>query len=453
LSPELQADIERALATEQQQVTAAASSLRLAGSVLFSVLAVVAWRVTGRGDWAAYLLPLGVYLMLSAIFFGLRRRPVMLKAAWVPPLVDVACVGVLQLRTLPLSPFPSGVAGFSLGIFGLLVALSALTLRGRLIYLAAVASIAAQCVLMRAANVSVAPMIAAAVVLLLEARALYALTYRVRSFLFDLASAEAERQVERRQVEALKDARATIESMLTESRGHNDQLLRLQRDKDQLTQLLVHDLRAPLTVVIGGVELALVRLERAGAPPKIGEDLESAKAQAVRLTSMINDLLGIAKLEEGALPLRREALPVEPLMMQIEAQLGRFDPKKKLVIEALIEPGLMVDADPGLMRRVLENLASNAVRYTPDGRRLRLSAVCEGKDVVLRVQNDGPPLPLELQQRLFEKYQQETGTRSGWGLGLYFCRLVLEAHGGGIAIENAPGWDVTMALRLPALVA
>jgi signal transduction histidine kinase len=450
VSPELQANIDEMLKKERQGVAGTAATVRLVAAALFLALTFTGWQVTGGSDWSVYVIPMTLYASVSVLGFTFRRHPVVVSAAWFTTLLDVGLVCVVQLRTLPISRFPAGVAGFTLGIFSLLVALSALSLRGRLIYLTAVAAIGAQCVLMQAAHVTVMPMAAAAVVLLLEARTLHALTHRLQRFLRNLATAEVKRQFEARKIDELERAGHMIESLLAEAREKNAQLLKLQEDKERFSQLLVHDLRAPLTIIKSGLDLALQVVDRAQPPMDIAEDLHSSKTGVARLTGLINDLLGIAKLEESRLPLRVQSIALDVLLGEAEAQAARFDPRKKLVVEAVLAPGLAVNADPSLMRRVLENLVSNASRHTPEGRRLRVSAIRDGDHAILRVQNDGPCISPELRGRLFEKYQQATEARSGWGLGLYFCRLVLDAHGGTIAVEDAPGWNVSMVLRLPA---
>jgi signal transduction histidine kinase len=113
---------------------------------------------------------------------------------------------------------------------------------------------------------------------------------------------------------------------------------------------------------------------------------------------------------------------------------------------------LALEADRALLTRVVENLAANAARHTPQGGRMRLEAREQDDEVVLAVHNDGRPIPPDAREQLFDKFAQggaERSVRSGWGLGLYFCRLAVEAHGGRIGVEEVAGWSTSFVVRLP----
>ncbi|HEY0880915.1 MAG TPA: ATP-binding protein, partial [Archangium sp.] len=106
--------------------------------------------------------------------------------------------------------------------------------------------------------------------------------------------------------------------------------------------------------------------------------------------------------------------------------------------------------------RALENLCSNALRYTPAGGRIQLEAVQRDETLVFAIRNDGPTIPLEARPRLFDKYVQAGSThenrRAGWGLGLYFVKIALDAHGGKVQVTDAPGWATSFELSLPNAV-
>jgi signal transduction histidine kinase len=98
----------------------------------------------------------------------------------------------------------------------------------------------------------------------------------------------------------------------------------------------------------------------------------------------------------------------------------------------------------------MENLMSNALRYTPTAGKILVAARAEPGTVIVSVHNSGQPIPRMLQGRIFEKFDRGVGDkRRGWGLGLYFCRLAVAAHGGTIAVEDVPGWPVSFVIRLP----
>ena len=448
VSEELARDIDRAFQIDRQDAQATAAAFRFVSALAFLLFTLVVFRLTGKADWSSYLPPLVLYSIVSAVVFALRRQSFANSLTVVAALMDVWLIGTVQLQTMPLSPFPAGVAGFSLGIFALLVGLNALTFRSSIIYLTAGAGAVVECVLIRAAHVSTPPMIAAVLVLVIEARALQMLTHRLQTFLVSLAGAEAERQFERRKVAEIEASRQTIESLLVASREQNEQLVRLQQDKERLSQVLVHDLRSPLSVVIASIDIAQMQLS--DCPAEVKADLDAARASSFRLAAMINGILDIAKLEDGALPIQREPVDMCELVETIARETAPLRLAKHLNLELASAPPLGVEVDRSLLTRVIENLAANATRYTPPGGAMRLAAAREGDIVSIRGQNPGQPLGETLRSRLFAKYQQEEPGRGGWGLGLYFCRLVLEAHGGTIAVEDAPDWSVSMVIRLPA---
>lgn len=449
LSPELKQDIDRALEHEREQAISAGAAVRSIGSVVIATVIAVAWRITGQESWWVYLAPLSLYAVVATCIFAFRRSPFVKGAGGMVVLLDVFVVAGVQIRTLPLSPFPAGVAGFSLGLFALLVVLNAVTFSGPVIYLAAASSAIAQCVIMTKAGIDVASMIVAAAVLLLEARVLHVISSRLQKILTGLASAEVERRFEQRKIAEIESSKQVIETMLTDSHRQNELLRQLQLDKDRLSQLLVHDLRSPLTVITGTVDLVEMRQDIPNIPGSVGEDLETIRATAMRLSGMISDILGISKMEDGKLELKPERIQLQTLVETLAVQTRRANSQRQIVVQADAPEELAIDGDASLIRRVLENLLSNGARYTPQGKKLLLTARRDGSHAVLTVQNEGTPIDQELRERLFEKYQQAKSTRGGWGLGLYFCRLALDAHGGTIAIEEKDGWATSFVLRLP----
>src|SRR6185295_20162074 len=106
--------------------------------------------------------------------------------------------------------------------------------------------------------------------------------------------------------------------------------------------------------------------------------------------------------------------------------------------------GVVVKADPGLLQRVIDNIVDNAKRHTPNGGKIRLEARREGASVTIHISNNGPPIPPEARARVFEKFGQAgKGPRNTFGLGLYFSRLVLEAHGGRISVVSTDDWPTS----------
>ncbi|MBF5042450.1 HAMP domain-containing histidine kinase [Aggregicoccus sp. 17bor-14] len=428
--------LDAALQQQRQRAVAMGARVRLVGAALLLPLVSALWLLGGE-DWKPYVLPLALYFASALALFLLRERRGVAVRALVQSLLDVVLVFWVQHEALPVSPFPAGVAGFSLGLFGLLVVLSGLTLSLRVTLLTAALGTLAQVALMREAGVGLGAQLVAGVVLFLIASVSQFGALRVRSLALGLTRVEVERQLEHRRVEEVEAAHA--------------QLQRLQREKDALSELVVHDLRSPLTAVL--LNLEWLASEVGPERPQWAESLRDCEALARRLTGMVTDLLEVSRLEEGRLTLKRTALSAARLVDEVRRQAAPLARTKGLQVEASVPPSLEVVADRALLTRVMENLAANAARHTPKGGRMQLEAQLRDDEVLLAVHNDGRPIPPPAREHLFDKFAQgsdEKNARSGWGLGLYFCRLAVEAHGGRIQVEDVPGWSTSFVVRLPS---
>jgi signal transduction histidine kinase len=219
----------------------------------------------------------------------------------------------------------------------------------------------------------------------------------------------------------------------------------LERLRDDMTQMLVHDLRTPLTSIIMGLDL-LPLYQRAGAQEAQAETLDRTRQAARSLLAQINLLLDMSKLEAGRMELERMSCFLPPLA---NAVFGLVEPiaqanhqRLRLAIPSDLPE---FPADLNLLRRVLENLLGNAcniilgAQYDPQQRQIEIW-----------VQDAGPGVPANMREQIFEKYGQvRAAARKGTGLGLTFCRLVVEAHGGRIGVADAPDRGSVFSFRLP----
>jgi two-component system heavy metal sensor histidine kinase CusS len=451
-SPALISDalLEQSTRRERARALAVATSVRLAGAVAFVVLGLFS---RARPEFHAYLPMLGIYALIALVFFLLRHKPISPRLAWLSGLIDVGAIYVMQREAIPLSNLPRVLATFSLGPLALMVTLSALTLQTRAIVVTAGAAIVGQALLMQQALMPVGAMLAGGVVIAFMAVVSQAVLRRLRFLVLDLSEAEVKRHLEQRRRTETDAAKQTIERMLAEAQAQNQRLGRLQREKESLVQLIVHDLRSPLNAVMLSLEYVAQEVKSRQAGSDLTEALEDARSTAHRISGMVSQILDTAKLEEGRLDLEWAPLSTSDLLKRVRQQLAPMARDKRVEVRVEAPPDLAVRGDARLFGRVVENLLSNSIRHTPSGGKILLAAARVGGDCLLSVHNNGEPIHAADRERIFAKFEQGSseGPRlGGWGLGLYFCRMVVEAHGGRISVEDVEGWTASFVVQLPA---
>jgi two-component system sensor histidine kinase/response regulator len=249
-----------------------------------------------------------------------------------------------------------------------------------------------------------------------------------------------------RDVSALRRAQWDLERA-------NAELLDLQRRQSELSSLIVHDLKSPLTTIIGTAE---IMLEDQPAPDRTREDLRSIQQAARSMHRMAMDLLDVAMSEDGALLPRLEPIDVAQLVSTVRGAMSfRAKERNQDIVVSLDELALPTwKLDEELMRRVLQNLVDNCIKYGPAGGTIGIDAASASTRLAISVRDRGNGVPEDLRERIFEKYARigrEASGRTGdsRGLGLRFCRLAVEAHGGRIWVEdNRPG--AIFRVELPA---
>ncbi len=223
--------------------------------------------------------------------------------------------------------------------------------------------------------------------------------------------------------------------------AHANQLRR------QMTADIAHDLRTPLSVILGYSE-ALADGKLSGAP----ETYEAMYIQAQQLNRLIEDLRTLSLADAGQISLMRR--PVEPRGLLEHTALAYLPAAEGRDVSLSVEGETVppVSVDPDRLLQVLGNLVGNALRHTPNGGRVVLSAARSNDDLLLRVQDSGPGIPVEDLPYIFDRFYRGDKARQSdgaSGLGLAIARSLVEAHGGRITAANAPGGGALFTIALP----
>ncbi len=228
-------------------------------------------------------------------------------------------------------------------------------------------------------------------------------------------------------------------------------LQEVEKMRDDLTRMIIHDLRTPLTSVITGMQTLEV-VGDLNADQR--EMMEIAIVGGETLLGMINALLDVERLEDGSMPLDRTALSAADLITFAIGQVASLAEGERLALvqqAAADLPPLL--GDEGKLRRTLVNLLGNAIKFTPPGGTVTVGASNADGFVQFWVSDTGEGIPAEAFERIFEKFGQVASRRGGrgmsTGLGLTFCKLAVEAHGGRIEVESLPGQGSTFRFTIP----
>jgi signal transduction histidine kinase len=225
----------------------------------------------------------------------------------------------------------------------------------------------------------------------------------------------------------------------------------IERAKDQLIGVVSHELRTPIGAVQGALQL-LTRLLPSDLGEKPKELLALASRNAARLLALVNDLLDLERLEAGQLTMERRSVSIAEIFAIARDATAPLAEQRGVKLEW--DPGeLVVSADPDRLARVVINLVGNAVKFTPDGKRVTISAAQTAEDIVVRVHDEGRGIPPEAIDRIFERFTQvarsDAVEKGGSGLGLTIARAIVLAHGGRIWVESEMGQGSTFSFSLP----
>ncbi|GAB4503900.1 MAG: sensory box histidine kinase PhoR [Anaerolineales bacterium] len=227
-------------------------------------------------------------------------------------------------------------------------------------------------------------------------------------------------------------------------------LKQLDRMKNEFIHTVSHDLRSPLTSVLGYTEL----IERVGAlNEQQVEFINRIRISVESITSMVNDLLDMSRLEAGFDARRDFVHPESTLKFALDTVEGQLQ-LNNLTLVTDIQPDLPnLRGNPIRLRQLFDNLIGNAIKYSPPGGMISVSLHAEGQQIIFKISDQGPGILPQEQNRIFEKFYRASNTPegvSGSGLGLAIVKSIVDAYQGRIWVESAPGKGSTFFVVLPA---
>lgn len=224
----------------------------------------------------------------------------------------------------------------------------------------------------------------------------------------------------------------------------------LQERQADLTRMISHDLRNPLTAVQGHAQYLLRALARAGGQEKLQRSAESIFTGARRMDAMIQDLVDMVRSESGQLQTKPTSLELGPFVEELRHRFGDVLDTHRIRVDipSVLAP---VWADPNRLERTFVNLMSNALKYSDPGTEVVVSAELSGSDVVVSVADSGAGISAEDIDHIFDRFYRTRGARKteGLGLGLYITRMMVEAMGGQIWVKSETGQGSTFSFSLP----
>jgi two-component system NtrC family sensor kinase len=228
-------------------------------------------------------------------------------------------------------------------------------------------------------------------------------------------------------------------------------LKELDRIKSDFVNTVSHDLRSPLTAILGYIEL----IERSGPTNELQKDfIHRVEASVQAITALINDLLDLGRIEAG-FDARKEVVPFGTIIQFTLDGLRNHITDKKLSLEvSLPDTPSNVLGNPVRLRQMVTNLIGNAIKYTQVGGKVRLLLQCEAGQLIFQVRDNGPGIPAADQPYIFDRFYRASNVLHdipGTGLGLAIVKSIVENHHGRIWVESIPSAGTSFTVVLPTL--
>lgn len=245
---------------------------------------------------------------------------------------------------------------------------------------------------------------------------------------------------------------AYTKSLFDQLQENYEKLKELEKLRDNLTNMIVHDMRTPLMGINGYLQL-LQMGAKDNLTEKQNQYVIKASNSVSNLMEIVNSLLDVSKLEEGEMKLDLQQCDLRNLVKDAFEMLGSLKDKLNIYFKPPKKP-IFVQCDPDLITRVISNLVGNAIKFTPEAGKVKISIKKEDNQARFAVTDTGYGIPPEYQTKIFEKFGQveiiEKKQKYSTGLGLTFCKLTVEAHGGEIGVDSILEQGSTFWFVLPA---
>jgi two-component system OmpR family sensor kinase len=237
-------------------------------------------------------------------------------------------------------------------------------------------------------------------------------------------------------------------SMLEEKLAQEQRLALLQRN---FVSMASHEFRTPLTIIDGHAQ-RLIKLKDRAATDEINERASKVRGAVLRITHLIDNLLNTSRLFDGGggLYFRPEEIDLASLLREVTQLHREIAPGSQIKEKRRTAPLQMI-GDPKLLFQVFSNLLSNAIKYSPNGGLIEISAEIHSEHVVVAIEDHGIGIPAKDLDQLFERYHRGSNVSGivGTGVGLYLVKMVVDLHGGSVAVDSQEGQGSRFTLRLP----
>ncbi len=231
-----------------------------------------------------------------------------------------------------------------------------------------------------------------------------------------------------------------------------EQLRKLEELRDNLVHMIVHDMRSPLTSMKGFLEL-LDMVEGEALSTDGREYVSIVSKSTDNLIELTTTLLDVSKIEAGEMPIELSECHPASIIRTVVDRLESLRKQRNVSVEGPDET-VTVRADAKMLDRIMQNLLGNALKFTPDHGSITVGFSVDSSGLHVYVRDNGPGIPVESRERIFEKFGQASQNKNlqqySTGLGLTFCKLAVEAHGGSIGVDSELGKGSTFWFTIPA---